>query len=211
MKVCATVPIAARTDHHHEGKHRMSDITAFDRYRAARASLLIGITASPAPRDLGVIHGPSIDCGCDWGRLCDFHANDCASIHPTHNGRCWAAWQTVGVRLHGRDAIDYARMDTARIHGPAIAVRLDRALRPGMDGRRGWAADRAYSLLVDMGAAVTWRREYDTGRVHGPMTAKVASLQDAAERFERADALSNRAMAAGPWMGHRVSGSTRTV
>jgi hypothetical protein len=52
-------------------------------------------------------------------------------------------------------------------------------------------------------------RDFRTGRIHGPMTAKVASLQDAAERFERADAplrANERAFS-----GHRVSGTTRTV
>jgi hypothetical protein len=34
----------------------MSD--TFDRYRAARASVILGFDCSPAPRDLEMVHGP---------------------------------------------------------------------------------------------------------------------------------------------------------
>jgi hypothetical protein len=59
-------------------------------------------------------------------------------------------------------------VDTGKAHGPAVSCRHERATRPGMDARRGLAADRAYRTLLFMGAEVTWRRVYDTGKVHGP-------------------------------------------
>lgn len=64
--------------------------------------------------------------------------------------------------------------DTGVVHGPAVSVRHERAMRPGMsEPRRGWAADRAYVLLLERGAIVSWRRQYDTGVAHGPNAARV--------------------------------------
>lgn len=90
------------------------------RWRYVRGWALRHLDAHEAPGDTGREHGPALDCGCGWGRLCDFHASDCEAAHPTHNGRCWAVWQGVGVSTHGRDAIEYAQMDTGAVHGPAL-------------------------------------------------------------------------------------------
>jgi hypothetical protein len=42
--------------------------------------------------------------------------------------------------------------------------------RPGSWDRRERAAHRAYHVLFDMGADLTWRLHWDTGVVHGPLT-----------------------------------------
>lgn len=89
MKVCATVPAMARIVHHHERPDRMSDISHFDRYRAARASLLIGIDAQPAPRDLRVIHGPR--------------------QHANQDGPVCASWYVDGLASGGHTVPGTAR------------------------------------------------------------------------------------------------------
>jgi hypothetical protein len=52
--------------------------------------------------------------------------------------------------------------------------RAARGMLDGMTARRRFAADRAYHALVCSGVRAEWRREYDTGTVHGPETDPVA-------------------------------------
>jgi hypothetical protein len=46
----------------------------------------------------------------------------------------------------------------------------------GWTMRRESAANRAYRVLLDMGANVTWRHRLDTGTVHGPAKRPTAQF-----------------------------------
>jgi hypothetical protein len=134
--------------------------STFDRYRAARASVILGFDCAPAPRDLEMVHGP-------WDERT---ASLMVILHRSNVAR---AMRPEGSTLAPAIGLP--------VHGPAVSVRHERATRIGMRARRGVAADNAYRTLLFMGAAVTWRRVYDTGIVHGP--ERSAADQRAADRW----------------------------
>lgn len=138
MKESATVAAQHRTaHHHHEGTHRMSDITIPTRAEFIRDRLAehldglgyFGFDTEPETLD----ESPTLYFEWPTGDRCVF-VDEMGAI---------------------RDMNEPERAD-----GRTLTMR-------GFE----WSPEPT-----------------DTGAVHGPRTAKVASLQDAAERFERADA-----------------------
>jgi hypothetical protein len=103
--------------------------TTFDRYRAARASVMLGFNCAPAPRDLEMVHGPWDERTASLMVILN-RSNVARSMRPEGSTLVPA----IGGREHGpslpRSADLRMMLWQSRYHGPWLTDSGQRA--PGL-------------------------------------------------------------------------------